>query len=68
MTFPDLDWQNPMWAELIDATDQVQMAAEYEYEFHERGNWVKRSVWIWTRESGERKLHEIDSRKITCWK
>jgi hypothetical protein len=46
----------------------VQMAADYEYEFDERGNWTKRSVWTWTQESGDLKLHglhETDSRTLT---
>jgi hypothetical protein len=44
------------------------MAADYEYEFDERGNWTKRSVWTWTQESGYRKLHETDSRALRYWK
>lgn len=67
-TFADDGRRNPTRAELRDATDQVQMAADYEYEFDGHGNWTKRSVWIWTRESGERTLLEIDSRKLTYWK
>jgi hypothetical protein len=41
--------------------DQPQMAGDYEYEFDGHGNWTKHSVWVWTRESGERQLLEIDS-------
>lgn len=67
-TFADGDTRNPIRAERRDATDQVQMAAEYEYEFDGHGNWTKRSVWIWTPESGERKLLEVDSRTLTYWK
>jgi hypothetical protein len=33
------------------------MAADYEYEFDERGNWTKGSVWTWTQESRDRKLY-----------
>jgi hypothetical protein len=33
------------------------MAADYEYEFDERGNWTKASVWTWTQESRDRKLY-----------
>jgi hypothetical protein len=54
--------------ELRDGAEQVQMPADYEYELDERGNWTKRSVWVWTRESGQRKLHEIDSRTLAYWK
>jgi hypothetical protein len=54
---------NPTWVKQRDAAEQVQMAADYEYEFDEHGNWTKRSVRTWTRESGERKLQEIDSRR-----
>jgi hypothetical protein len=66
-TFADEKMHNPTRVELRDNDDQMQMAADYQYEFDECGNWTKRSVWTWTRESGERKLHEIDSRKLTCW-
>jgi hypothetical protein len=63
----DRRW-NPTRIELRDGAEQVQMAADYEYELDERGNWTKRSVWVWTRESGQRKLHEIDSRTLAYWK
>jgi hypothetical protein len=66
--FADEKKRNPTRAELRDNDNQVQMAADYEYEFDERGNWTKCSVWTWTRESGERKLHETDSRTLTYWK
>jgi hypothetical protein len=67
-TFADGERRNPIRAELRDAADQAQMAAEYEYESDGHGNWTKRSVWIWTPESGERILNEIDSRVLTYWK
>jgi hypothetical protein len=67
-TFADGERRNPTRVELRDVTDQVEMAADYEYEFDGHGNWTKRSVRIWTPELGERKLLEIDTRTITYWK
>jgi YD repeat-containing protein len=67
-TFADEKRRNPTRVELRDNDDQVQMAGDFEYEFDEHENWTKRSGWIWTRESGERKLHETDSRTLTYWK
>jgi hypothetical protein len=66
-TLEDGDSRNPRRIELRDGTDQPQTAADYEYEFDGHGNWTKRSVWVWTRESGERQLLEIDSRTLTYW-
>jgi hypothetical protein len=67
-TLEDGDRRNPRRIELRDDTDQPQMAADYEYEFDGHGNWTERSVWVWTRESGERQLLESDSRTLTYWK
>ena len=67
-TFADDDLQNIARAERRDAGDQLQAAADYEYEFDKQGNWTKRSVWIWTRESSKRLLLEVDTRRITYWK
>jgi hypothetical protein len=67
-TLPDGDTRNPRRIELRDDTEQAQMAADYEYEFDSHGNWTKRSIWVWTRESGERQLLEIDSRTLSYWK
>jgi hypothetical protein len=67
-TFADERKRDPSRVELRDETDQVEMAADYECEFDGHGNWTKRSVWIWTPESGDRKLLEIDTRTITYWK
>jgi len=67
-TYEDGDSRSPKRIELRDDTDQPEMAADYEYEFDAHGNWTKRSVWVWTRESGERQLFEIDSRTLSYWK
>lgn len=67
-TVEDGGRRNPRRIELRDDTDQPEMAADYEYEFDGHGNWTKRSVWVWTRESGERQLVEIDSRTLSYWK
>jgi hypothetical protein len=67
-TLEDGDRGNPRRIELRDDTDQSQMAADYEYEFDGHGNWTKRSIWVWTRESGQRQLLEIDSRTLSYWK
>jgi hypothetical protein len=68
VTHSESDKRNPTRVELRDSDDQVQMAADYDYELDDRGNWTKRSVWVWTRQSGERKLLEIDARTLTYWK
>ncbi len=47
-TFADEKKRNPTRVELRDNDDQMQMAADYEYEFDECGNWPKGSVWTWT--------------------
>jgi hypothetical protein len=64
-TFSDEKKRNPTRVELRDNDDQVQMAADHEYQCDERGNWTTRSLWTWTQESGDRKLHETDSRTLT---
>jgi len=67
-TFADADSRNIARAERHDTDDQLQAAVDYEYEFDEHANWTKRSVWVWTRESSERVLLEVDSRRIAYWK
>jgi hypothetical protein len=66
--FADETKHNPTHVESHDANDQVETSTDYEYEFDTYGNWTKRSVWVWTQELGERKLHEIDSRTLVYWK
>lgn len=66
-TFAKGDPGNITRAERRDAGDQLQAAADYEYEFDGQGNWTKRSVWVWTRESSKRVLLEVDSRRTAYW-
>jgi hypothetical protein len=66
--FIDEHWHDPIHVELRDETGELQMAADYEYEFDSHGNWTKRSVWMWRAYLGERKLHEVDSRTLSYWK
>lgn len=65
-TFDDESRRTPTRIELRDEADQVQIAADYEYEFDGHRNWTKRVVWVWN--SGERKLYEVDTRSVTYWK
>ncbi|MGD0220672.1 MAG: hypothetical protein ABSC73_09505, partial [Acidimicrobiales bacterium] len=61
-TFTDKTKRNPAKVILYDAEHQAVMEADYEYELDAFGNWTKRTVWVQTRESGERQLLEKDAR------
>lgn len=50
-----------------DNTGALELAADYEYELDNFGNWIKRTVWVWSLELGERKLYETDSRTLRYW-
>lgn len=48
-------------------TNELVIAADYEYEFDLLGNWTKRTTWVWTPSLGERTLYETDYRTIAYW-
>jgi hypothetical protein len=62
--FTDTAKHNPLKAVLRDAEGQLVIEADYQYEFDAHGNWTKRTVWVRTQESGERKLLEKDTRML----
>jgi len=38
-----------------------------DYEIDAYRNWTHRTVWVWSKSLGERKLYETDSRVISYW-
>jgi hypothetical protein len=54
--------------EQYDYGPKNRFLLHYTQSYDPKGNWTKRSVLIWTPESGERRLLEIDIRTITYWK
>jgi len=65
--FTDKTKRNPVKAVLSDPDGQRLMEADYEYALDGFGNWRSRTVWVWMRESGERRLLEKDSRTLTYY-
>ena len=63
----DAKKRNPKSAEWRDASGNLEYAAYYDYEIDSFRNWTSRRVWVWSRDLGERKLYETDSRTITYW-
>jgi hypothetical protein len=45
----------------------LKLSADCEYEPDQFGNWMKRIVWVWSPELGNRKLYETDYRTLTYW-
>ncbi len=66
-TFTDKTKRNPVKVMLYDSQHQVVMEADYEYDLDAVGNWTKRTIWIRTRESGQRQLFEKDIRTLTYY-
>lgn len=66
-TFTDKSKRNPVKATLYGTDHQVVMEADYDYELNAFGNWTRRTVWVWTRESGGRKLLEKDACILTYY-
>jgi hypothetical protein len=60
--------RNMRSSEWRDAQGKLLYGVYYEYEIDSFRNWTHRQVWVWSTDLGERKLYEIDSRKITYWK
>lgn len=65
--FAGMSKRNPVKVVLRDPDQQRLMEADYEYAFDEYGNWTSRTVWVWTRKSGERRLLEKDARTLTYY-
>jgi hypothetical protein len=65
--FTDRTKRNPANVILYDTERQLVMEADYEYELDAYENWMKRTVWVRTRESGERQLLEKDTRTLTYY-
>lgn len=59
--------RNMRSGEWRDAQGKLLYAVYYEYEIDSFRNWTNRQVWVWSTDLAERKLYEIDSRKITYW-
>ena len=59
--------QFPTTAEWRDDSDKLQYATWCEYEFDDRHNWTKRTVWVLSPEIPERTLYETDTRIIAYW-
>lgn len=67
MEFRDESRRFPVHAEFRDINHEVLETGDYEYEFDSRGNWIRRSLWVWTSESNERTLVQVQSRTLTYW-
>jgi hypothetical protein len=50
-----------------DPTGVLKLSADYQSESDQFGNWVKRAVWVWSPELGERKLYETYYRTLKYW-
>lgn len=59
--------QFPTTAEWRDDSGKLQYATWSEYEFDDRRNWTKRTVWVLSPEIPERTFYETDTRLITYW-
>jgi hypothetical protein len=59
--------RNPTSAEWRDADGKLLYAGYCEYEVDSYGNWVRRKVYVYPSEQGDRALREEDSRTITYW-
>lgn len=65
--FTDKSKRNPVKVVLRGSDEQRQIQADYEYSLDEYGNWTSRTIWVSTRESGERRLLEKDTRTLTYY-
>jgi hypothetical protein len=66
-TFTDVSRRDATRVEWHDPAGRLMLAADYEYELDQIGNWLKRTVWVWSPELKERKLYETDHRKLKYW-
>lgn len=53
--------------EFFDTANQLKGAADYQYEFDHFGNWLKRTVRVWTPKLGRWELYETDYRTLIYW-
>jgi hypothetical protein len=58
---------NPTSAEWRDADGKLLYAGYCEYEVDSHGNWLRRKVYVYPSEQGDRALRKEDSRTITYW-
>lgn len=65
--FPDDTRHNPGQLEWRDGTGVLRLAVDFQYEVDSYGNWIKRSIWVWTPELSERRLYKTDMRLLTYW-
>lgn len=66
-TFRDDQKRNVARVEFHDSANVLKAAADYEYEFDSVGNWLKRTVRVWTPELGVSELYETNYRVLTYW-
>ncbi len=67
LEFVDDSRRDPIHEEFRDEHDQIQLRADYDYEFDSYHNWIKRTIWAWTPQRGVKKLIRIDKRTIEYW-
>jgi hypothetical protein len=65
--FLDEEKRNVSHMERHGPTDELEIVAEYEYEFDPLGNWTRRTTWLSTPSLGQRTLYETDYRTIEYW-
>jgi hypothetical protein len=63
----DAKRRNPQSAEWRDESGDLLYAAYYDYEIDAHRNWINRTIWVWSKSLGERKVYETDSRVISYW-
>jgi hypothetical protein len=63
----DAKRRNPQSVEWRDASGDLIYAAYYDYEMDACRNWAHRTIWVWSKSLGERKLYETDFRVISYW-
>jgi hypothetical protein len=59
--FPDESSRQVSRLEWHDGEGALKVAVDFEYALDTAGNWTKRTVWVWSSELGERKLHATHS-------
>jgi hypothetical protein len=63
----DAKRRNPKSVEWRDESGDLLYAAYYEYDVDSYRNWMHRTIFVWSKALGERKLYKTDSRVISYW-
>ena len=66
-SYADSAKRYPASAEWRDSSGNLLYATYFDYEFDDRNNWTKRTIWVVSPEIPERSLYETDTRTIAYW-